>query len=402
MIVVLVGIGALVTRARLPLAVKTLVLAGLGLRVVGALARMQVAADSWVYLQWGERYAEYFARLDFSPLVDPSLWRTAQWVGTNAVAYPAGFAIVLLGPTRFGVFLVYTLLAFIGVAAYGLAFRRSLPAADTTSYWAWLMLFPSLVFWPSSLGKEALMILGLGIAAFGFLGREERANWAVVALGVAVVFAIRPQVAAIVVLAMAMSYVLRPQNLGPLRVLESLAILAVGLFVMANLLEPEVGDASLASVEGYVEYNSAMTAQGDSEVGAAGFGLASIPLAILNVLFRPFPWEAHNLSSLISALEVVLMWGLIYWKRRQVMAALRNWRHSRLLRFALLFTLLYVIGLGMNIGNLGIIARQRVLVFPLLFAFVEAGAMYLPRQTAAAYPVRQRHGGRAYPSLYPS
>lgn len=386
MVVALVGVGALVARSRLPVAIKTLVIAGLFLRLAGSLARQALAADAIMYFKWGERYAGYFARFDFAPLYDPSLWRSTQWVGTNAVAYPAGVAIAFIGSTWFGVFVIYTLMAFAGLFAYGLAFRRNVYASHAVSYWAWLMLFPSLVFWPSSIGKEALMTLGLGIVVLGFFGKKERGNWTLVLLGVLLVYAIRPQVAAIVVFAIALSYVLRPQTLSPLHVLESIVIIVVGLVVMGRLLEPEVGDASLSAIEEYIEYGNRVTAQGGSEIEAAGFGVTAIPLSIVNVLLRPFPWEAHNLPSLISALEVVLMWGGIFWKRKQVMAALRNWRHSRLTRFSLLFTVLYVIGLGMNMGNMGIIARQRVLVFPLLFAFVESGAMFLQREN---YVVRR-------------
>ena len=54
------------------------------------------------------------------------------------------------------------------------------------------------------------------------------------------------------------------------------------------------------------------------------------------------------------------------------MRALRNWRSHPVLRVGLPFIVLYSISLGMLVVNLGIIARQRVFLFPFLFYFLEA------------------------------
>ena len=105
---------------------------------------------------------------------------------------------------------------------------------------------------------------------------------------------------------------------------------------------------------------------------------------MVNVLFRPFIWEAHNVTALVSALEVMLIWGLVWRRRSRLRGALSMWRRHRMLRFAIPFVLLYVVALGMNLSNLGLVARQRVLVFPLLFLVVEAGSAFRPVRRAGA------------------
>ncbi len=109
------------------------------------------------------------------------------------------------------------------------------------------------------------------------------------------------------------------------------------------------------------------------------------------MLFRPFPWEAHNLQALIAAGEIVIIWGLIWYRRRELAAALAMWRQHRMLRFAIPFVCLYVVGLGMNLSNLGLVARQRVLVYPFLFLIVEAG-VYFRSKAGTAQPKSQRSG----------
>lgn len=386
-------IGVVISRTRLPQRAKLVLYAALALRVVGAAGRESIAADAVVYYKWGLRYAEYFGRFDLSPIFDPALWR-GTWLGTNIIGYPAGFFIALIGPTRFGVFLGFALLAFAGVFAYALAFRRAFPRASYVKYWAWLFLFPSVWFWPSSIGKEAIMMLGMGLAMLGYVGNGRRENWSLLVLGLGIVFLVRAEVAAVIVLALVLAHWLNFQDWSPGRLLQGSIILSVGLAGIWFALQ-SAGAASLdaETLEGFVEQNAANADTGGSAIGTVAVGPAGIPIAMMNVLFRPFLWEAHNVAALISALELTFMWGLLWFRRREFRAMLQVWRQHRVLRFALPFVLLYVIALGMNLTNLGLIARQRTLVFPLFFLLFEAGTMFaVPRRarrrvTRAAAPL---------------
>ncbi len=54
------------------------------------------------------------------------------------------------------------------------------------------------------------------------------------------------------------------------------------------------------------------------------------------------------------------------------MEAVRTWRSHALLRIAVPFILVYTASLGLMVVNLGIIARQRIFLFPFLFLLLEA------------------------------
>ncbi len=392
-------VGVVVSLTRLPKKVKLILYAALGLRIIGAIAREAMAADAAVYYKWGLRYADYFSRLDFSPLFDSELWRSATWLGTNVIGYPVGFIIAFIGPTRFGTFLAFTLIGFCGVVAYAVAFRRAFPQAGYLHYWAWLFLFPSLWFWPSSIGKEAVMMLGLGLATLGFVGKGRRENWLLLVGGLAVVFLVRPQVAAVFVVAVVLAHWLNFRDWSPGRVLQGSVIVAVGLVgIWFAIVNTDAGSLDLESVEEYVEGNAGQSNQGGSAIGRVEVGPAAIPIAMMNVLFRPFLWEAHNAASLFSALELTFMWGLLWFRRREFQAMLKVWRRHRVLRFALAFVLLYVIALGMNLTNLGLLARQRTLVFPLFFLLFEAGTMFAPQRR----PLRRSRHAVAPPPPVPA
>lgn len=386
--------------SRLPRGVKLVVLAGLALRFVGAYAREAMAVDAGVYFKWGAQYAAYFSRLDFAPIVDPALWRSSQWIGTNFVAYPTGLIIAVLGPSRMATFFAFGLLSFGGLVAFAVAYRRSFPGAPFASYWAWLFLLPSLWFWPSSIGKEALMTLGLGVATLGFAGKHGRPRWLPMVAGIALVYCVRPQVAAVFLLAVLFAYWLDFSLWSPAKILQGVVMLAFGLAGTWLTMSATLGgEVSVDAIGAYVDTNASRNRGQGSSIEGVGSQLSGIPTAVVNVLFRPFIWEAHNATALISAAELLLMWGLVWMRRRALGAALRGWRRHRMLRFAIPFVLLYVVALGMNLANLGLLARQRVLVFPLLFLVVEAGAYYRLRE---GEPQASRNRARARSPLVPA
>ncbi len=364
-----------ISTSRLRPAIKWLLWGGLALRVYGAVLREGMKADAAKYYRFGTYHSKRFSEFDFSPFWDPDQFFASTWIGSNVVTYPAGMMITILGQNIFAIFLMYTLLGYLGLVLYMKAFRNGLPAASDTGYVAWLCLFPSLWFWPSSIGKEALMTLGLGLAVFGYLRSDKRTKWFVLALGLGLVFSIRPQVVAVFAMAVVLTTFLDFKQWTPVRVLQGLVLLVLGGVAMWYSLQFALETDGASDIEDYISTNASLSTQGGSEVGAASLSPLGVLGAIMNVLFRPFLWEAHNLAALFAAIEVLAMWLILFLRRRKIAAAFRIWRSHRALRFAVVFTALYVVALGMNLGNLGIIARQRVLMFPLFFVIVEAGTM---------------------------
>jgi hypothetical protein len=61
------------------------------------------------------------------------------------------------------------------------------------------------------------------------------------------------------------------------------------------------------------------------------------------------------------------------WNRRaSLKVSLKQWRHNRLLRFAVPFAVGYTLMIGLTFGNLGIIARQRTPIIPFVFMILLA------------------------------
>ncbi len=377
----LFAVGALVLLSRLPRSIKLLVLAGLALRVVGAITRYLVltrfyhgVGDAIDYFQTGLMYADMFRRWDFATMFSPLMWRGGSWEGTQFIFFPSGLVLSIIGPTLIGEFVVFSLFAFIGLIAFALAFRRTYPNVPLSRYARWLWLFPSLWFWPSSVGKEAIVMLGLGLAILGYVGRRGRMNWLLMAAGTFLVYGVRPQFAAVLVVCFIVAQWLSfGGRWTPGKMAQGVVILAVGLLaIWYSLRSIGAGGFDVEGVQSYMETEPARRVGGGSAIDAVPLNPLGAPLALVNVLFRPFPWEVDNPMVAFSSLEMVFFWVVVFRRRRQLAAALRLWRSDRYMRVSIPFIFAYALSIGFLITNLGIIARQRVFLFPFLFAVLEA------------------------------
>jgi hypothetical protein len=365
----------------LPRALKAIICVGLGLRVLGATARYGVmvgvydgVGDAVRYYREGLVYAERFRLLDFSPLWDTAQWHSQTWWGTQFMFFPSGLVLSLIGPTMLGEFIVFSLFAFVGLVCFVVAFHRAFPDAPIARYAAWLLLFPSLWFWPSSVGKESITLLGIGLTTLGFVGKHGRMRVIPLLLGLTLVFSIRPQVVSVLVGCAALAQWLSLRGRWSIgRITQGIAIVAIALTVVSySGRELGIGSFDAEGVGSYVAADDARRVTGGSGIDAVTVGLSGAPVAVINVLFRPFPWEADNAMMLLSSGEILGLWLLLVWRRRAVSAAIRQFHSSRFIALSLSFVVLYSVALGMVMSNLAIIARQRIFLFPFLFILMEA------------------------------
>ena len=95
--------------------------------------------------------------------------------GTNFIELVTGVVYLVIRPTLLGGYLVFSWLSYWGLYFFYRAFVEAVPEGRSRTYALLVFFLPSLLFWPSGIGKEAWMIFTLGIASFGaaklFAGR---------------------------------------------------------------------------------------------------------------------------------------------------------------------------------------------------------------------------------------
>ncbi|MBX3466791.1 MAG: hypothetical protein KF878_07830 [Planctomycetes bacterium] len=358
---------------RLDPALARLLWLALALRVVGSCLRYWVlfnvyrgVGDATGYYGNGVRIAARLRELDFS-FIDP-----AYYWSTPFVKMVSGGVILLIGPTMLGEFLFFSLLSLVGLWCVFRAVQEAAPQGDHRMCLLALAVSPSLWFWPSSVGKEALLLLGLGLVMRGYVGTAGRVRWWSLLAGLIVAGLVRPHIAALAGLALVFAEVAPGTEWTKARIakLAALGCAAVVLVLRAGTsfgFDP----TEVEQVQAFVEVAGQRTVRGGSSIEVLS-GPAALPLGLLNVLFRPFPWEARTPGLALAALELVVLWTVVWLKRGELLTTLRGWQEHRALRFALPCALLLAVAYGMTFFNLGILARQRVTVVALLLTLFAA------------------------------
>lgn len=384
--VVLVVCGFVLPPFSWPPRLKSLIGAAVVARIVGATVRYIVVVviygggDAIGYYARGRRIADGLRSFDFEPWLDTErLW------GTPFVDRIAAIFLTVLGPSIKALWLVFSMFSLVGLSLMLITVHRHCRGRLDGGRLPLLLLFwPSLVFWPSSIGKEAIVLLAAGLVIYGWRGRG-RIHWPTLSAGLILALGLRPHIAMMMGVAIAAADWLKStQTWTAGSIARGVVLLLVGVGIGVAGLGQLGIDQNLDSVENYVELRSGQTATGGSSFDATT-GPLVVPMAFVNVLFRPFIWEARNPFILFSALEMTAFWVMVYRNRRASMAMVRNWRSSALLAFVVPFALVLTFFYGAFVSNMGILARQRVIVLPLLFIVAEMAPLFV-RRTGTAKP----------------
>jgi len=333
------------------------------------------SADAGRYHHAGEILAPLFRRGIYHDL--------GQISGTRFMEILTGQVYALTGPTRLGGFMVFSWLGFLGCYLFYRAFRIAVPDGDGRRYALLVFFFPSLLFWPSSIGKEAFMMLVLGAAALGaaqlLVGRYRGIAW--LALGLWGAAVVRPHMALLVGAGLTVAAPMALRSGGTSRERRHRgrlggAVLMLGLLLAGSTLigvaESFFGLDSLnkESTQEVFDRVEEQTAEGGSSFtnlspnNPVGFAFDSV-----TVLFRPFPTEAHNVVAMFAAAEGVALLVLCVVSRRRIARLPRELLRRPYAVFSIVYTFAFLYAFS-SVLNFGILARQRSQLLPVLFVLL--------------------------------
>ena len=332
--------------------------------------------DASRYHRTGQFLAESFWQRDFDAFA-PFLTR-----GTHFVEAITGVVYSFIGPTIYGGFFFFAFLAFIGSCLFYKAFRLSFPNSNGLLYMGLIFFYPSWLYWPSSIGKDASLAFLVGLTAYGIAlwmhqGKIVPVYLRVVSIGLVVfglygTYMIRPHIAAFLAVGLGAALVFQRYRLGALTPIVRIAIMGavpiVGWFIItqaSSFVGAEQLDLS-GSVEAYEDIQRRATGGGAAFKPVSITDPLGVPMAIVTVLYRPFPWEAHRGAALVLALEGVVLLGLTIWRFRNIMSALLATRSNPYLIFIFVYSLVCILAFT-SFGNFSIIGRQRLQFLPLFF-----------------------------------
>jgi len=351
---------------------------GLLLKLGVAMVRYWVAfgvyegsADALRYHRSGTAIAQYIWRLEFEGVV-PFL----QW-GTNFIEFFTGVIYSVVGPTLYGGYIIYALLAFLGSYCFYRAFRIAFPEGNKRLYAILVFLFPSILFWANGIGKDALIFLCIGLYGYGVakLTRNQLQGLVPLVLGLLGALCIRPHITALLVLAFILAFMIRGTGKRAVRpaafILGLLAVGGLAWFLIPRAMA-YVGleELSLEGVLGVLQLTQGLTLRGGSAFQVMDItNPLAFPMTMITLLFRPFPWEAHNLQALIQSLEGGLVMCLVLWRIKSLSKAVASTISNTYTRYILFYIIAFVVTFSV-ISNFGILVRERAMLLPFFFMLI--------------------------------
>ena len=309
-------------------------------------------------LHYGGDASGYF-RMSLHPDIDFAF-------GTYGVCFVVSFLSQGMGLSFLGCSLVFQLFGFIGLLAFDAALREvTWDKSRNIRLLATLIVFlPSVSFWSSGLGKDALSFCAMGLALWAALRLKQR--WWLLTIAVLLMLLVRPHMAGMLGLGLAGSFVLQRGIPLPQRVvLGGIALSAALFLVPLGLNYAGVGeDAGAEDVMQYIEGRQGHNLKGG---GAVDISSMSPPVQMFTYLFRPTLIEVRNLFSLAAAVDNTILLFLFiagWWE------LVRKSLPAHLLAHNRMFLWIYSLGawliLAMTTANLGIALRQKWMFAPML------------------------------------
>lgn len=358
--------------------IAIIVFAAFWARMLGALTRAAIVAwsynnqsDATEYHQFGKALAPMFRTLDFS--------QAGPWSGTDFMRNVAGVIYSFTGASQVSGAIVMSFLAFIGTLLLWRAFKIAVPTGAVRTYGLLVLFLPSMLYWPSSLGKEGWAILCLGVGSYGVarvLTGKMGTGILLVAAGLWGVTMLRPHVALTMFCGIALAGLVGKSrgDVGKASLLRLMLfgiLLAVGSYLATSTAEffgvpslnQETVNAQLAEAEGRTqEAGSVFTAYSMSNP-------ANTPAAFVTVLYRPFPIEASSAVAAVSSLEGVFLLWLTWRSRSRLRSLFRCMRRDPYVAYCVGVMVMLIYAFS-AFSNFGILSRQRTQVLPFYLALL--------------------------------
>jgi hypothetical protein len=348
----------------------------------------------WIrYEHQGANLAPGFRHLNFS--LQPGNLRGI--VNDGSVSIAAGIVFAIVGINQLASFLVFSWLAFLGTILFFRAFSLTFAGADQRRYAYLLFFFPSMIFWTADVSKEAIMMVSLGLLAYGAAKvlAHRRGGVSLAVVGAVIGFFIRPNELLLVVAGFTVAMLVsqtgsRERTSGGRRLLSFIffgGLLILSLYLTVHYLHGSGGTLSLNQVQ----------ANNVSNGGSGGVpystSLLTYPRDVYTLLFDPLPFTFHGSGELVASIENTVLLVLVLASFRQLRVLPRAVFARAYVMMCVVYSAAFIYTFA-ALGNLGLITRERAVLFPFLLVLVAIPRSPKGRPPRFEWEVRRRERRR--------
>lgn len=230
----------------------------------------------------------------------------------------------------------------------------------------WIWFLPNLHFWSSGIGKDTLLFLCIALFVYSLLNIKKR--FLGLLLSVLISLIIRPHITLFLIVSFGIGYTLD----GRLKSYQKAIVFILFAFLFASIFNYVLDFVQLESLESesierYTSTKAANLNQADSSSGLDISGYP-YPYKVFTFLYRPLFFDVNGVLAVLASIEnLILLIFTIMTFRKQPWKAFR--RGDFLIKGSLIYFLIGALSFALILGNLGIMLRQKNMLYPLFFLF---------------------------------
>jgi hypothetical protein len=290
--------------------------------------------------------------------------------GTKFIVYFSHIFVFYFSLSYMGLFMIFNFFGSVGLLLFYASLKSiTIYSSKKIKRLAFVIAFlPSVSFWSSAIGKDSISFLAINLALWSTLNLDKRKL--LMALSIILLLLVRPHMAGMIVIALSISIFIGSKNIGVTKkIFISFLILPVA-FVLIPFAGKYAGVndvTNIAEVSSYIEGRQGANMGGGSSLDITNM---SPPVKAFTFLFRPLPYEAHSIISLLSSLDNLILLGLFIYGIRFIRTKQQGIsNHTFLWLYVIISTFL----LSSMTANLGIAVRQKWMIMPMLIYLLFAG-----------------------------
>ena len=291
-------------------------------------------------------------------------------IGTHGIYFLSTMMYQAFSLSFLNMAMLYGLFGLVGLLAFDASLRHvTEDKSPTVKLLATIIVFlPSVSFWSAGMGKDAIAFMAVGLALWASLNFSQRKTILIIAI-LSMLF-VRPHMAGLMVLAVAMASLVSAQvSLVQRVVIGGLALVAAAVMVPFALDYAGLGQGTSASADDVMAFIEKR--QGYNLDGAGGIDIAgmSLPMQMFTYLFRPLPFEARSIAAVAASLDNMLLLylffvGIVAMSRKILphpdVNSVFIWSYS----------MSSLMVLAMTTANMGIALRQKWMFVPFLIVLL--------------------------------
>lgn len=267
--------------------------------------------------------------------------------------------------------MLFALIGFLGfIYFYVIAYQLIPFNSKFKGYKLFPLLFfmPNLHFWSSSIGKDTILFMCIGMFCYGLLSVFKKLPLIILALLLS--YLIRPHIAFFLLISFGLAYLFGGNVSKVKRLFFSLILIGVGIVILPTVMEfAKIEETSLKGFQDFSENKVSLLSRKHT---GSRLDTSSYPflLKIFSFLFRPFFFDVRGILGIIASFENVILLILTYKVifRNNLIKTFKN--APFVIKGMFIFLLIGTFAFSQFLGNIGIMIRMRNMFLPGMIIFI--------------------------------